>query len=101
MPKWNVLTQTVTGGKEDPREFAVHGSWEDGGTFIENPYRDKWFVIAAERERGGDDSTTPRRALGIGDTRASARRSLIACISRYDHRPIVVYPRERAAERDA
>lgn len=87
--KWQVLTQTVTGGKkEDPREFGVESHFFG---------QDRIFIIAAERVGGGNDDRVPRRALGIGTDRASAARSLHACVSRYDNVVHIVFPRERRA----
>lgn len=73
MPDWYVLSQTVT-AKGEPREFATFGELE----------MVRQHAIAAERSKGGSDDRIPRRALGIGVTRAHARRSLVEIISAYD-----------------
>ena len=84
--KWLVLTQTVT-SKGNPREFAVH---LDRGDL--DPKR--WHMIAAERVGGGgDDANMPRRAVGMGLDRASARRSLEETISAYDPSGTIVFAR--------
>lgn len=73
--KWKILSQTVTAGG-DPREFIV------GDTQAMSDK--KLFIIGAERTGGPSDSRMPRRALGTGTDRASARRSLQATIIGYD-----------------
>lgn len=73
---WKILSQTVTAGG-DPREFMV-GEFDGLG-------EERMFVIAAERMGGPDDTTgMPRRCMGTGSDRASARRSLEATIKACD-----------------
>ena len=84
MSEWLVLSQTVT-SRGEAREF---GMATDGGEL------DRLFAIAAERVgSGGSDSLVPRRALGIGADRASARADLDDVISRYDPSYRVVFAR--------
>jgi hypothetical protein len=93
MPKWEVMSQTITAGGH-PREFAVGTLYMDGGTWIGPEYNRVWHVVAAERKGGPkNDDVMPRRAIGIGEDRACARRSLDEIVSRHDPSGVVVYPR--------
>jgi len=84
MSDWLVLSQTVT-SKGNPREFGMETL--DG--FLE---KSRVYVIAAERRgSGGDDSRIPRRVIGIGADRHSARRSLEETITSYDPAGRVVF----------
>lgn len=83
MSDWLVLSQTITSSGE-AREFGV--TTDDGP--------ERLFVIGAERQGGGgDDSRVPRRALGIGTDRASARADLDDTITTYDPSGRVVFAR--------
>lgn len=74
MANWKILSQTVT-SSGTAREFGI-----DAGQFKQP----RMHVIGAERTGGGSDDATPRRVLGIGTDRASARESLEQIVSRYD-----------------
>jgi hypothetical protein len=74
MASWQVLSQTVT-SSGDPQQFFVKP--EDVSAI-------EMFVIAAVRVSGGNDARMPRRVIGTGHTRASARRSLDETLSGYD-----------------
>jgi hypothetical protein len=83
MSDWLVLSQTCT-SSGSAREFAVG--------LMDGPER--CHAIAAERQGGGgDDSRVPRRAIGIGADRLSARRSLEETITTYDPAGRVVFSR--------
>jgi hypothetical protein len=94
MSEWVVMSQTVTAGGH-PREFAIGTLYTDGGTWIGPEYSRVWHVVAAERQGGPKDDVVPRRAMGIGEDRACARRSLEGIVSRHDPSGVVVYPRKR------
>jgi len=82
MSDWLVLSQTVT-SKGNPREF---GFLEHLGEKV------RVHMIAAERKGGGgDDSRIPRRAVGMGADRLSARRSLEETVTVYDPSGRVVF----------
>lgn len=84
--KWLVLTQTVT-SKGNPREFTTY-------EHVYSTNLTKVHLIAAERTAGPDDSSgIPRRVVGMGTDRASARRSLEAIIKRYDPSHDIVFAR--------
>lgn len=90
MSDWLILSQTVT-SKGHPREFGIKmGALAllSGGTVS------RVHIIAAERKGGGgDDSRIPRRCIGIGADRLSARRSLEETITTYDPSGRVVFAR--------
>lgn len=98
---WNILSEFTSGAKEDPATcgFAFH--MDGAKTPLLESYPEQWVALVAIREGGGDDVRTPRRVLAVGSTRTAARRSLTHILSRYDHRPTVVYPSERASDEDA
>lgn len=98
---WNVIPETVSGSKEHPATcgFAIGvGDREQPGA---ESYPYQWHVLLALRDGGGNDVRVPRRCVGIGPTRASARRSLTRAISRYDSSYRLVFPSERASDEDA
>lgn len=81
MSDWLVLSQTCTSSGW-AREFVIG--------LMDGPER--CHAMAAERVGGGgDDSRVPRRAIGIGADRVSARRSLEETITAYDPAGRVVF----------
>lgn len=83
MSDWLVFSQTVT-ATGHAHDFAV-----EGFQFTHK----KMCFIAAERQGGGNDTTTPRRAIGIGTDHVRARRSLDETISAYDPSYRVIFSR--------